>query len=72
MTRIVNKACFQHDMAYGDFRNLTRKTNSDKILHDKAFKIVKNLKYVEYIVCIGVSPPPHTQKHHPTFWPSPP
>ena len=40
----LDKACFQHDMAYGDFKDLTR-TASDKILHDKAFKIAKNPKY---------------------------
>ena len=32
-------------MAYGDFKDLTRRTASDKILHDKAFNIAKNLKY---------------------------
>ena len=37
------KACFQTDMAYGDFKNLTRTTASDKILRDKAFNIAKNL-----------------------------
>ena len=31
-------------MAYGDFKDLTR-TASDKILHDKAFKIAQNSKY---------------------------
>ena len=31
-------------MAQGDFKDLTRKTASDKILPDKAFKIVKNPK----------------------------
>ena len=30
-------------MAYGDFKDITR-TASDKILHDKAFNIAKNLK----------------------------
>ena len=35
-------------MAYGDFKDLTRKTASDKILHDKAFNIGKNPKYVGY------------------------
>ena len=28
----LDKACFQHDMAYGDFKDLTRRTASDKIL----------------------------------------
>ena len=40
-----NKACFQYHMAYGDFKDLTRRTASDKILHDNAFNIAKNLKY---------------------------
>ena len=39
----LDKACIQHDMAYGDFKDLTRKTASDKILLDKAFNIAKIL-----------------------------
>ena len=35
-------------MSYGDFKDLTRRTASDKILHDKAFNIAKNLKYDRY------------------------
>ena len=35
-------------MAYGDFTNLTRRRDSDKILHDKAFNIAKNPKYGGY------------------------
>ena len=31
-------------MLYGDFKDLRRKTTSDKILCDKALNIVKNLK----------------------------
>ena len=30
-------------MAYGDFKNLTRRTASDNILHDEAFNTAKNL-----------------------------
>ena len=41
----LDKAFFQHDMAYGDFKDLTRRTVSDKILCDKAFNIAKNPKY---------------------------
>ena len=33
---------------YGNFKDLTRRTASDKILHDKAFNIAKNSKYNEY------------------------
>ena len=35
-------------MAYGDSKDLTRTTASDKILRDKAFNIAKNLKYDGY------------------------
>ena len=44
----VDKVCFQHDMAYGDFKDLARRTASDKVLRDKAFKIAKNPKYHGY------------------------
>ena len=42
------KACFQHDMAYRDCKDLPKRTASDKILCDIAFKIAKNLKYDGY------------------------
>ena len=35
-------------MANGDFKDLARRTASDKILHDKAFNIAKNTKYDGY------------------------
>ena len=44
----LDKACFQHDMTYGDFRDLPRRTGSDKVLHDKAFNVAKNLKCDRY------------------------
>ena len=28
----LDKACFQHDMAYGDFKDLPRRTVADKVL----------------------------------------
>ena len=34
----LDKACFPHDAAYGDFKDLPRRTASDKVLRDKAFK----------------------------------
>ena len=42
------KARFQHDMAYGDFKDLARRTASDKVLRDKIFNIDKNPKYNGY------------------------
>ena len=44
----LDKACFQHDMAYGDFKDLKRRTQSDKVLKDKAFAIASNPKYDGY------------------------
>ena len=44
----LDKAFFQHDMVYGDFKDLKRRTVSDKILRDKAFNIAKNPKYDGY------------------------
>ena len=44
----LDKACFQHDMAYRDFKDLTRRTASDKVLCNKAFIIAKNPKYNGY------------------------
>ena len=40
----LDKACFQHDMAYGDFEDLKRRT----ALRVKAFNIAKNPKYDGY------------------------
>ena len=39
----LDKACFQHDMAYGNYKNLVKRTESDKVLNDKTFKIASNL-----------------------------
>ena len=44
----LDKACLQYDMAYGDFKDLARRTASDKVLRDKAFIIAKNPKYDGY------------------------
>ena len=44
----LDKACFQHDVAYGDFKDLKRRTFSDRVLKNKAFNIAKNPKYEWY------------------------
>ena len=44
----LDKAFFQHDMANGDFKDLKRRTFSEKVLRDKAFNIAKNPKYDGY------------------------
>ena len=40
----LNKACFGHDITYGYFKDLPRRTTSNKVLNDKAFNIAKNTK----------------------------
>ena len=40
----LDKACFQRDMAYGDFKDLSRGTAADKVLRGKAFNIAKDPK----------------------------
>ena len=44
----LDKACFQHDMAYDKSKDLTKRTQSDKVLRDKAFKIASDPKYDGY------------------------
>ena len=44
----LDKACFQHDIAYGDFKDLGRRTASDKVFRDAAFNIAENRKYDGY------------------------
>ena len=44
----LNRACFQHDMAYGKSKDLAKGTQSDKVLRDKAFKIANDPKYNGY------------------------
>ena len=54
----LDKASFHHDMAYGDFKDLAKRTASDKVLRDKAnivngdiankVIIVKNPEYDGY------------------------
>ena len=44
----LDKPCFQHDMAYGETKDLVKRTQSDKVLKDKAFKIASDLNYDGY------------------------
>ena len=44
----LDKACFQHDMTYGDFKDLAKRTAADKVLRNKAFKIASDQKYDGY------------------------
>ena len=44
----LDNVCFQHDTAYGDFKDLKKRTAAYKVLRDKAFSIAKNTKYDGY------------------------
>ena len=44
----LDKACFQHDMAYGKTKDLGKRTQSDKVLKDKAFRIASDPNYAGY------------------------
>ena len=44
----LNKPCFQRDMANGWYKDFTKRTESDKVLKDKAFRIACNPKYDGY------------------------
>ena len=44
----LGKACFQHDSAYADHKDLINRTKSDKVLKDKAYNIASNPEYNAY------------------------
>ena len=44
----LDKACFQLDMAYGKSKDLVKRTQSDKVLRNKAFKVASDPKYDVY------------------------
>ena len=44
----LDQACFQHDSAYADHKDLINRTKSDKVLRDKADDIASNPEYDGY------------------------
>ena len=44
----LDKPCFQHDMVYGKTKDLVKRTQSDKVLKNKAFKIASDPQYDGY------------------------
>ena len=44
----LDKACFQHDSAYADHKDLINRTEADKFLRDEAYNIASNPKYDGY------------------------
>ena len=43
-----DKACFKHDMAYGKYKDLNKRTQSDKVIKTQALEIASNPKYDRY------------------------
>ena len=43
-----DKACFQHDTTYSKSNDLVKRTQSNKVLRDKAFRTVSDPKYDGY------------------------
>ena len=48
----LDKACFQHDMVYGNFKDLNRRTAAHKVLSDKAFDIAEDQKCDDINMCL--------------------
>ena len=44
----LDKACFQHDSAYADHKDLINRTEADKVLKDEAYDIASSTKYDGY------------------------
>ena len=44
----LDKACFQHDSAYADHKDLINRTEAEKVLRDKAYDIASNSEYDGY------------------------
>ena len=44
----LDKTCFEHDMAYCKSNDLAKRTQSDKVLRDTAFKIASDPKHDDY------------------------
>ena len=44
----LDKACFQHDSAYADHKDLINRTEADKVLRDKTYDIASNPEYDGY------------------------
>ena len=44
----LDKACFQHDSAYADHKDLINRTKPDKVLRDKAYNLASNPEYDGY------------------------
>ena len=53
-TNEFDKACLQHDMAYGKPKNSVIRTQRDKVLREKSFKIASDLKHGGYQIGLAL------------------
>ena len=44
----LDRACFAHDVAYSDSKDLAKRTIPDKVLRDRAYEIARNCGYDGY------------------------
>ena len=44
----LDKACFKHNIGYGNFKDLPRRKTSDKVLHNQTVNIAENPTYEVY------------------------
>ena len=47
MRNKLDKACFAHDAAYSDSKDLAKRTISDKIFKNQVYEIARNRNYDE-------------------------
>ena len=45
---MLNKACFQHDKAYGNFKDVPRRATSDKVLRVKHLILLKIQNIIDF------------------------
>ena len=43
----LDKACLQHDMAYGKSKDLVKRTQSDKVLRDRTQNRTQNMMVIK-------------------------
>ena len=59
----LDKPCFQHNMLYGDFKDLPRRTITNKILHDKAFNMIDiNANLLQWFILFLIKKTSNTNK----------
>ena len=44
----LDKACFKHDSAYADYKDLLNRARADKVLRDRAYEIASDNKHDRY------------------------